>query len=172
MVFFYPHRFVQSFNNKSGHLKSKKLYTFKSTKSNQWYWVWVECYDYNVYAIKFHLKSMRHCKSKYSILTNNHEPRRIVMTCINIMLEIYHADDHASFGFIGSNNPDEDIDNTKRFRFYKRIMATYFSEKYFIHQENISKSAYLMINRVELANNPNLKEDIEKAFVQQYTYFE
>lgn len=32
---------------------------------------------------------MRNCENKYSVLTNTYEPRRIVMTCINIMLEIY-----------------------------------------------------------------------------------
>ena len=115
---------------------------------------------------------MRNCENKYSVLTNTYEPRRIVMTCINIMLEIYQKDDHASFGFIGSNMVEEDSDNTKRFRFYKRIMATYFSEKYFIHQENCLKSAYLMLNRVELVNNPRLKEDIEDAFMEQYEYFD
>lgn len=172
MAFFYPHRFVQNFNEEAGHLKSKILYTFKSTKSNQWYWVWVECYDYHVYALKFHLKSMRNCENKYSVLTNTYEPRRIVMTCINIMLEIYQKDDHPSFGFIGSNMVEEGTDNTKRFRFYKRIMATYFSEKYFIHQENCLKSAYLMLNKVEKVNNPRLKEDIEAAFAEQYEYFD
>lgn len=30
---------------------------------------------------------MRNCANKYSVLTNTYEPRRIVMTCINIMLE-------------------------------------------------------------------------------------
>ena len=94
------------------------------------------------------------------------------MTCINIMLEIYQKDDHASFGFIGSNMVEEDTDNTKRFRFYKRILATYFSEKYFIHQENCLKSAYLMLNKVEKVNNPRLKEDIEAAFAEQYEYFD
>lgn len=115
---------------------------------------------------------MRNCENKYSVLTNTYEPRRIVMTCINIMLEIYQKDDHASFGFIGSNLEEESIDNTKRFRFYRRIMATYFSEKYFIHQENSLKSAYLMLNKVEMTNNPRLKEDIESAFKEQYEYFD
>lgn len=116
---------------------------------------------------------MRNCENKYSVLTNTYEPRRIVMTCINVMLEIYRKDDHASFGFIGSNLVEEKgTDNTKRFRFYKRIMATYFSEKYFIHQENSPKSAYLMLNKAELANNPRLKEDIEDAFGGQYEYFD
>ena len=57
MSFYYPYRFVQNFEGKSGHLLSKRLYSFKSTKSNLTYWVWVELYDYNVYAIKFHLKN-------------------------------------------------------------------------------------------------------------------
>lgn len=39
-------------------------------------------------------------------------------------------------------------------------MATCFSEKYFIHQENSLKSAYLMQNKVELANNPRLKDQL------------
>lgn len=51
-------------------------------------------------------------------------------------------------------------------------MATYFSEKYFVHQENCQKSAYLMLNKIEMANNLKLKEDIECAFMEQYEYFD
>lgn len=51
-------------------------------------------------------------------------------------------------------------------------MATYFSEKYFVHQESSFKSAYLMINKVELTNNADLLEDIQSAFLEQYTYFD
>lgn len=173
MEFFYPYRFVQSFKvENEGRLQSKRLYTFKSVKSNQWYWVWVELYDYHVYAIKFHLKSLRFSPHKYNLLTNTYEPRKIVHTCINIMLEVYQQDDRASFGFIGSNLVEEDINNTKRFRFYRRIMATYFSEKHFIHLENEKKSTYLMLNKIELTNNSNLLQNIESAFVEQYRYFE
>lgn len=173
MEFFYPYHFVQHFKvENEGRLQSKRLYTFKSTKSNQWYWVWVELYDYHVYAIKFHLKSHRHSPHKYNLLTNTYEPRKIVFTCINIMLQVYQEDDHASFGFIGSNLLSESANNTKRFRFYRKIMATYFSEKYFVHQENSFKSTYLMINKVELTNNSNLLKDIQIAFMEQYEYFD
>lgn len=88
------------------------------------------------------------------------------------MLDIYHQDDHASFGFIGSNLDEEGIDNTKRFRFYSKIMATNFSDKYFLHTELKDKSAYLMVNKIELENNPNLINDIQHAFTNQYAYFD
>lgn len=172
MIFSYPYRFVQNFNRSSGHLKYKRLYTFKSTKSNQWYWVWVEYYDYNMYAIKFHLKAHRLSKRKYNLLSNTFEPRRIVFTCIQIMLSIYEEDDHASFGFIGANMEKEDVSDTKRFRFYRSIMATYFSERHFTHVETPAKSAYLMINKIELENHPTLLTDIQNVFLKEYAYFE
>ena len=93
-------------------------------------------------------------------MTNTFEPRVIVQTCINIMLSIYHENDHASFGFIGSNSEGEKISMTKRFRFYRAIMATNFSDKHFEHVELVEKSTYLMVNKVELANDPNLMKKI------------
>lgn len=46
----YPYHFVQRFdefsNSDNTFLKYKWLYTFKSTKSHQWYWAWVEVYEY------------------------------------------------------------------------------------------------------------------------------
>lgn len=95
------------------------LYTFKSTKSNLTYIVRVEVYKYHIYAVKFYLKNMQHSKNKYRIATNTYEPRRIINTCINIMLSIYEKDHKASFGFIGANGMDEDNTCcTKRYRFY------------------------------------------------------
>lgn len=172
MIFSYSYKFVQNFNKSSGHLKYKRLYTFKSTKSNQWYWVWIECYDHNMYAIKFHLKAHRLSHRKYNLLSSTFEPRKIVFTCIQIMLSIYQEDDHASFGFIGSNLEDEGTSNTKRFKFYRSIMATYFSERHFTHIETPDKSAYLMVNNIELENNPNLITDIQNGFIEEYAYFE
>lgn len=172
MAFSYEYKFVQNFKESSGHLKNKRLYTFTSTKSNLCYWVWVELYDFDIYAIKFHLKAHRLSKHKYSFKTSTFEPRVIVQTCINIMLDIYHENDRASFGFIGSSSEGETIEMTKRFRFYRSVMATYFSNKYFEHVELPEKSAYLMVNRVGMDNNPNFITEIQKAFVKQYEYFE
>lgn len=170
---YYPYRFVQNFNDENiSLLKHKKLYTFKSSKSNLWYWVWVECYEYDIYAVKFHLKSLRNSPYKYRLLTNTFEPRTITNTCIQIMLDIFRANRKASFGFIGSNLLGEEITSTKRFRFYSRIMATYFTEKHFIHQEDKLKSTYLLINREELSLNPHLILNIQDAFTELYDYFE
>lgn len=172
MAFSYDYRFVQNFNESLGHLKDKRLYTFTSTKSHLCYWVWVEHYENDIYAVKFHLKNHRLSPNKYNIKTNTFEPRTIVQTCINIMLDVYRENDHASFGFIGSNSIGEDKALTKRFRFYRTIMATNFSDKYFEHIELPEKSAYLMVNRVALNNDPELIEKIQQAFVEQYDYFD
>lgn len=172
MALFYEYRFVQNFNEKDGHLIGKRLYTFTSTKTNLCYWVWVEKYDFDIYAVKFHLKNHRHSKSKYNLKTNTYEPRTIVQTCINIMLGIYQENDNASFGFIGSNSEGEDVSMTKRFRFYRTIMATTFSDRHFEHIEYPQKSAYLLVNKDNLTNNPDLIDRIEKAFIEQYDYFE
>ena len=66
----------------------------------------------------------------------------------------------------------EDISNTKRFRIYKILMLTYFSDIVFQHKVNNEKSAYLLIRKSELANNPFLMDDIENFFTEEYEYFE
>lgn len=98
------------------------------------YIVRVERYKYDVYAVKFYQKSHQLSKNKYRLMTNTNEPRRIINTCVNIMLSIYEANKNASFGFIGSNGIGESVCCTKRYRVYSRLMATYFSEKLFYHK--------------------------------------
>ncbi|WP_233514941.1 hypothetical protein [Bacteroides sp. OM08-17BH] len=105
-------------------------------------------------------------------MTNTNEPRRIINTCINIMLSIYQENPKASFGFIGSNGFGEDVYCTKRYRVYSKIIATYFSDKYFYHKENIEKSAYMLINNDALKETPDLVSRIEAFFIEQYEYFE
>ena len=109
-VFHYPYRFIQRFDEdslKNCFLKYKLLYTFKSTKSHQWYWVWVEVYEHDFYAIKFHLKAHRHSPDKYNLMTGLNEARPVINTCIAIMQEISYINPHSSFGFIGANMQDE-----------------------------------------------------------------
>lgn len=105
-------------------------------------------------------------------MTGLGEPRRIINTCVAIMLEIANEDSRSSFGFIGANMEGEDICNTKRFRIYKILMLTYFSDKYFQHKANNDKSAYLLIRKSELIRNPFLMDDIENFFTEEYDYFE
>lgn len=62
--------------------------------------------------------------------------------------------------------------NTKRYRVYRKIMATKISEEKFIHTRNQEKSAIMLINREELKEYPNLVEIIEKTFQELYDYFD
>lgn len=168
----YPFYLIQNDKGGSKGLLHVLLYRFKSTKSNLVYIVRVEEYEYNIYAVKFYQKSHSLSKDKYRIMTNTNEPRRIINTCINIMLTVYQKNKKASFGFVGANGFDEDISYTKRYRIYSRIIATYFSDEYFYHKENIDKSAYMLINNISLNENPDLIEQIESFFIEQYEYFE
>lgn len=168
----YPFYFIQKDKGDSSGLLHILLYRFKSTKSKLVYIVRVEEYEHNIYAVKFYQKSHSLSPNKYRIMTNTYEPRRIINTCINIMLTIYQNNEKASFGFIGANGLKEDINCTKRYRVYSKIIATYFSDKHFYHKENIDKSAYMLINNIALNENPNLVEQIESFFIEQYEYFD
>lgn len=134
------------------------------------YIVLVEQYKYDVFAVKFYPKKWRNSKNKYRLLTRTYEPRRIINTCINIMLSIYDKNKNASFGFVGANRIDESIKETKRYKVYSTIIATYFSDQLFYHKENKDKSAYLLINNNSLSKNPSLIKDIEEFFINQYNF--
>lgn len=168
----YPFYLIQKDKGDCNGLLHVFLYRFKSTKSKLVYIVRVEKYMYNIYAVKFYQKNHSLSKDKYRIMTNTNEPRRIINTCINIMLSIYQSNKKASFGFVGANGFDEEISCTKRYRVYSRMIATYFSDEYFYHKENIEKSAYMLINNISLKENPDLIKQIESFFVEQYEYFE
>ena len=73
------------------------LWRFKSMKSGKVYLVDVEIYEKHIYGIKFYLKSQAHLKNRYKFLTNDFEPRRIVLSCIYIMKHYYEIDVHSSF---------------------------------------------------------------------------
>ena len=171
----YPFRFVMNEVEKYANGKniSLKLCSFKSTKSNLAYIVRIELYAHNVYTVKFYPKCFSNSPNRYRLVTNTFEPRRIINTCINIMLSIYNDDDMASFGFIGANGLDEESTYcTKRYRVYSTLMATYFSEEVFEHFMLVSKSAYLLIRKSELAVHPDLLHDLNAGFKRLYDYFD
>ena len=136
------------------------------------YWVWIEVYQHHFYAVKFHLKAHRHSDFKYNLMTGLYEARQCIRTCMAIMEEVARSDSRASFGFIGANQMNEPEENTKRFRVYRRFMLTCFGNDEYVHKYNISKSAYMLINRKELAEHPGLLDEIVKGFSELYPYFE
>jgi hypothetical protein len=172
----YSYRFVQKVEeyefSENSFLQYKMLYTFRSPKSHQWYWVWVEVYDDDFYAVKFHLKAHRYSADKYNLMTGLNEARPVINTCITIMCEIGKKNPHASFGFIGANMHDESTYSTKRFRIYSTMMATYFAKNVFSHYVLIDKSAYLLIRKAELELHPELLTKLNVKFKQMYNYFD
>lgn len=168
----YPFTFVHRSRNCGQGILYVDIYRFKSTKSKLTYLVRVERYEHNMYAVKFYQKNHRLSPKKYQILSHTFEARRIIYTCMNVMFSIFRENPRASFGFIGANCENESEANTKRYRVYNKIVATQISEEKFKHVENINKSAYMLINREELKEYPNLVEIIEKTFQELYDYFD
>lgn len=168
----YPFTFVHRSKNCGQGILYVDIYRFKSTKSNLSYLVRVERYEHNMYAVKFYQKNHQLSPRKYQILSNTFEARRIIYTCMNVMYALYKENPCASFGFIGANCENEGIANTKRYRVYSKIVATQISEGRFKHVENVDKSAYMLINRTELENYPDLIERIEQTFQKLYDFFD
>ena len=73
-------------------LRIVDLWTFKSTKSNKRYIVEVEGFEHEFYGIKFYWKGVQKSNDRYSLLTNDYEPRTIVRSCIEVMLDYYRRD--------------------------------------------------------------------------------
>jgi len=156
--------------------KYKLLYKFRSTATHQTYLVWVEAYEHNVFAIKFHLKADSQSKFKYNRLTGLGEARPIIFTCIDIMLDVYRKNPCSSFGFVGARIIAKDKEEqknvpTKRFKVYKRVMATYFSEELFTHIFSEEKSTYIMIRKSEIEKTPDLKDRIVAEFSRLFQDF-
>ena len=168
----YPFTFVHRSKNCGQGILYVDIYRFKSTKSNLVYIVRVERYEHNMYAVKFYQKNHRLSPKKYQILSHTFEARRIIYTCMNVMFMLYKENPRASFGFIGANCENEGIENTKRYRVYYKIVATQVSDNIFKHVENMEKSAYMLINRNELKEYPDLVEEIERTFQELYNYFD
>ena len=158
----YKYRYVQNLplDNEPGEIQARLLYSFKSPQSKQTYWVIVDKCVQDIYVIKFHLKAHRYSEYKYNVLTNLHEARTVLYTCIEIMLnEIYANNDTASIGFVGANLIGESVSNTKRFRFYRRFVLTHIKlDNVFEHFINEEKSAYILIPHKALEINPNLPD--------------
>ena len=171
----YPYYFIKyEYSAPTDNVLCRKLlYRFKSTKSRLVYIVEVEEYPHRVFAIKFYPKAFRLSKKRFNLLTNTFEPRRIIHTCINIMLELYNKYTDASFGFAAARCTNEkQKENVKRFRVYALLMATYFSDNYFEHTENKKQNAYLMINRQMLSINPHFKTELMEFFEERFVFDE
>lgn len=68
-------------------LRIVDLWTFRSEKSSKRYIVEFEGFEKEFYGIKFYWKGVEKSKKRYSMLTNDYEPRTIVRSCVEVMLD-------------------------------------------------------------------------------------
>lgn len=146
------------------------LWTFRSEKSKKRYIVKVELFSHHFLGIKFYWKGAEQSKDKYSLLTNDFEPRRIILSCVHIMLNYYNRDNSSSFGFVAAAdlNGNQTEKPNKRFRFYRAMMLNIFGKQTFIQGHDIKNSIYLLVNRAALENGTISKAQIETEISRLY----
>lgn len=76
------------------------------------------------------------------------------------MNEFLDKDETASFGFVASNLPGEGKSNTKRFRFYRQMMANLIGDERFSHYIIPEDSIYLLV--------PNVLKDGKKDVLAHF----
>lgn len=152
------------------------LWTFKSTKTNKRYIVEVEGFENEFYGLKFYWKGVEKSKNRYSLLTNDYEPRTIVRSCIEVMLEYYRKNRLVSFGFVAAPDLDKDVkdkhiskaNGSRRFRFYQRMMINLFGPETFCQVSDTTHTIYLLINQFQLENKVITLKTIEDRLNQTY----
>lgn len=90
------------------------------------------------------------------------------MSCIYIMRHYFQSDKNSSFAFIGANSVGEDKSCTKRFRFYRTMVNTYFGTETFEHRTDERNSAYLLLRKASLQSGNIKTADIESFFRNIY----
>lgn len=101
----YPASFVMRSKDLST-LRITDIWRFKSTKSNKIYYIEMEHFSDNLIAVKFYYRGVRLSENRYSIMTNDNEPRRIVYSCFELMRRYYLKDNTISFGFVAASDID------------------------------------------------------------------
>lgn len=152
------------------------LWTFRSLKSNKRYIVEVEGFENDFLGLKFYWKGVEKSKYRYSLLTNDYEPRTIIRSCIEVMLEYYRKNKLVSFGFVAAPDLEKDIkgknideaNGSRRFRFYQRLMINLFGPETFYQASDTTNTIYLMINMTQLSQGIITIKDIEQKLNQTY----
>lgn len=171
---FYIPSFIM--RSKDSSLRIIDLWTFRSLKSNKRYIVEVEGFENEFYGIKFYWKGVEKSKDRYSLLTNDFEPRTIIRSCIEVMLEYYRKNPLVSFGFVAARDLEKDLkgknidveSGSRRFKFYQRMMVNLFGPETFYQASDTTNTIYLMINMKQLSAGAVSIKDIEDRLNQTY----
>ncbi len=166
--------------SKDNSLRITDLWTFRSTKSKKRYIVEVEGFENEFYGIKFYWKGVEKSKDRYSLLTNDYEPRVIIRSCIEIMLIYYRKNPLVSFGFVAAPDLEKDLkgknvdveSGSRRFKFYQRLMISLFGPETFLQASDTTNTFYLMINRSQLSRGvitiPDIESMINRTYAGEY----
>lgn len=151
-------------------LRIVDLWGFRSTKSNKRYIVEVEYFAHDFLGLKFYWKGVESSKKRYSLLTNDFEPRTIIMSCVQVMLRYYHKNKFSSFGFVAANDIECNAEQkpNKRFRFYRAMMLNLFGNQTFLQGYDIESSLYILVNREQLERGTITIDQIETAISELY----
>jgi hypothetical protein len=166
---FYEPKFIMRSQDPNS-LRIIDIWTFQSTKSNKRYIVEVEGFENEFYGLKFYWKGVEKSKHRYSLLTNDYEPRIIVRSCIEIMLQYFKRSPLVSFGFVAAPDLDEDVKGKKvdqekgsrRFQFYQKMMLSLFGPETFLQVHDTTNTIYLMVNQENLKLQKVSIKDIER----------
>lgn len=118
---------------KAGHsIKEEYQFYFKSTKSNLTYCIEAVYHKANFFAVKYYCKAHKNSKNRYSLLTNTHEPYKILRSCIQIIPILQEKYPSSSFVAVGarsiSSGKIEEPENTIRFQLYYKMIFNLFSQ--------------------------------------------
>jgi len=157
-------------------LRITDLWTFKSTKTNKRYIVEAEGFENEFYGLKFYWKGVEKSRDRYSLLTNDYEPRTIVRSCIEVMMEYYRRNRLVSFGFVAAPDLDKDIkgkrvdkeSGSRRFRFYRRMMINLFGPESFYQVSDTTNTIYLLVNMIQLSTGSITLKAIEQKINLTY----
>lgn len=145
----YPFIFqMNDYSGANGELEYTMQYRFKSEKSHHTYIVRIECYVDHTYCVKFYDKANTLSDNKFSLRTKTYEPRVIVNTVFNVMLDVLKKDGLASFFFIGVED-EKDIAGkaTRRFLFFSDYVLSLVSDTLFGHFRANHLSLYILVNK-------------------------
>lgn len=159
----YPCHFIR-FNhvNDGVHMKTH-VYSFKA-RNNQRYIVEFDEFIGNVFLVKFYQKNHSGSPNKYNILTNSGWSCSVIYTVFDLMLRTWRNNSfgNVSFAFMGSNTisangNEEPKKNTKRFHFYKVMIANFVGDKNFTFKQNIDSSIFVMLNKRNTSVESHMK---------------
>lgn len=169
---FYPAKFVMRSQDMST-LRITDIWKFRSTKSNKTYIIEMEHFDHNLIGVKFFYKGNRWSENRYSLMTNDNEPRTIVYSCLELMRQYYLKDNTVSFGFIAAEEIDpskKSESRNRRYRFYKTLVVDYFGEKTFLHIDDPNERLYLLLNISQIKQGKLSSQAVNKTINNLFIY--